>query len=471
MKEQKTTEIRDENPLGYEKISTLLKNFAIPSVIAMVVSSLYNIVDQIFIGQGVGYLGNAATNVAYPLTTICLAIALLIGIGSASRFSLYLGGGQKEKAAKVVGNSICLMVFLGVIYTILVELFLNMFLKAFGATPDVMPYAVSYTRITALGMPLLIITNAMSNMARADGSPKYSMTCMLVGAVINTILDPIFIFVFHMGVAGAAAATVIGQFFSFLMAIRYIWRFQHIELKKEDFHLSLKESLSTASLGMSSSLNQVAITLVQIVLNNSLTYYGAMSEYGTDIPLAACGIVMKVNAILLAVIIGISQGSQPIIGFNYGAKQYGRVKKTYRLAIQCNLLISAVGFCLFQFCPRQILALFGSGNALYYEFSIRFMRIFLFMVLVNGVQMLSSNFFFAIGKPVKGLLLSMTRQVLFLIPLLLILPVFLGLDGIMFAGPVADFAAFLVTAAFIAGEMRKITKLEAQVQEIRPQGV
>ena len=242
----------------------------------------------------------------------------------------------------------------------------------------------------------------------------------------------------------------------------YIRKFKQIKLKRSDIHLSLKESIQTASLGMSNSLNQVAITFVQIVLNNSLTYYGASSVYGQEIPLAACGIVMKTNAILLAVIIGLSQGSQPIIGFNYGARQYSRVRKTYKLAITCNLVVSAVGFILFQFFPRQIISLFGSGEEAYFEFSIYFMRTFLFMVIVNGVQLLSSNFFSAIGKPVKGLLLSMTRQVIFLIPLVLILPLFLGLDGILYAGPIADGAAFLVTVVMIAREMKKIKEMEMQ---------
>lgn len=448
-----------ENPLGYEKLPKLLKSFAVPSIIAMLVSSLYNIVDQIFIGQGVGYLGNAATNVAYPLTTICLAIALLIGIGSASRFSLSLGAGQKDAAARIVGNGICMMFFFGILYAILVELFLIPLLTAFGATADVMPYAESYTRITAVGMPLLIVTNAMSNLARADGSPKYSMTCMLTGAIINTILDPLFIFVFQMGVAGAAWATVIGQFFSFLMALRYIRKFKNIHLSREDLRLIPSEALKTASLGMSNSLNQIAITFVQIVLNNSLTYYGAQSVYGKEIPLAACGIVMKTNAILLAVIIGISQGSQPVIGFNYGARKYDRVRGIYRLAILCNLVVSVIGFLLFQLCPRQIISLFGTGDAAYYEFSVRFMRIFLFMVIANGVQLISSNFFAAIGKPVKGLLLSLTRQVFFLIPLLLILPVFMGIDGIMFAGPIADGIAFLTTVFLIRRELRHMKTL------------
>ncbi len=452
------------NPLGYEKLSALLKGYAVPSIIAMLVSSLYNIVDQIFIGQGVGYLGNAATNISYPLTTICLAIALLIGIGSASRFSLELGAGREENAARTVGTAVSMMVLLGILYVAVIETFLTPLLTIFGATKDVMPYAQSYTRITAAGMPLLILTNGLSNLARADGSPKYSMTCMLVGAVINTILDPIFIFVLHQGVAGAAIATVAGQLFSCLMALYYLKKFRHVKLLRHHFIPRLHVCGKIASLGMSSSLNQLAITFVQIVLNNSLTYYGAQSAYGSEIPLASCGIVMKTNAILLAVIIGISQGSQPIIGFNYGAKQYERVRGVYRLAITWNLVVSGIGFLLFQLFPRHIISIFGTGEPLYFEFAIRFLRIFLFMVIINGVQLLSSNFFAAIGKPVKGVILSLTRQVFFLVPLLLILPLFFGIDGIMFSGPVADFAAFLVTMLLIRREMRHMKELQAGLE-------
>lgn len=448
--------MQQQNPLGYQSIPSLLKSFAIPSIIAMLVGSLYNIVDQVFIGQGVGYLGNAATNVSYPLTTICLAISLLIGIGSASRFSLYLGSGRQEDAAKAAGNGICMMVVFGVVYAVLVELFLTPLLTAFGATAAVMPYAATYSRIIALGMPFQIITTGMSKLILADGSPKYSMTCTLIGAIINTILDPLFIFTFDLGVAGAAWATIIGQFFSFLAAIAYVRRFKSIRLQRACLRLSPRECVQTASLGMSNSLNQVAITLVQIVMNNSLTYYGAQSAYGTDIPLAACGIVMKTNAILLSIIIGISQGSQPIIGFNYGAGQYDRVKKTYKLAILYNFIVSCIGFILFQGFPRQIISLFGDGDAAYFTFAIHFMRTFLFMVIVNGVQLLSSNFFAAIGKPVKGLLLSMTRQVFFLIPLVLILPLFMGIDGVLYAGPVADGIAFVVSVLLIMREMKKM---------------
>ena len=466
---QTISQTEQGNPLGYEKLPVLLKSYAIPSIIAMLVSSLYNIVDQIFIGQGVGYLGNAATNVSYPLTTICLAIALLIGIGSASCFSLELGAGREEQAARTVGNAVSMMVFMGILYVVAVEWFLTPLLTVFGATQEIMPYAESYTRITAAGMPLLILTKGLSNLARADGSPKYSMICMVVGAVINTILDPIFIFVLHQGVAGAAIATVVGQLVSCLMALYYLKKFRHVKLERRHFIPGFRVYGRIASLGMNGSLNQLALTFVQIVLNNSLTYYGARSVYGSEIPLASCGIVMKTNAILLAVIIGIAQGAQPIIGFNYGAKQYERVRGIYRLALTWNLTVSGIGFLLFQLFPRQIISVFGTGEPLYFEFAIRFLRIFLFMVTINGVQLQSSNFFAAIGKPVKGVILSLTRQVFFLVPLLLVLPFLFGIDGIMFAGPAADLAAFLVTMLLIRREMRHMKELQTQMETERLQ--
>lgn len=414
-----------DNPLGYEKIPKLLKSFAIPSITATLVGSLYNIVDQIFIGQGVGYLGNAATNVSYPFSTICLAISLLIGIGSASRVSLYLGNKEPEAAARTAGNGISLMIIFGLAYLIIGESLLPQLLKLFGATAEVYPYARQYAGVTLVGMPFLIITNGMSNLIRADGSPRYSMTCMVTGAVANTILDPIFIFVFHWGIFGAALATILGQILSFIFAIRYLWHFKTIQLKKNCFRLNVKENLKTCSMGISSSANQIAITFVQIILYNSLTYYGAKTVYGSDIPLAACGIVMKTNAIILAIVVGISQGVQPIIGFNYGATKYPRVREAYLLAIKWNMIVSAIGFFLLQCFPQYIISLFG--DKLYLEFAVLFMRIFLFMVLVNGVQLLSSSFFTAIGKAMKGALLALTRQVFFLIPLILVLPLWFGI--------------------------------------------
>ena len=444
-----------ENQLEYEKVSTLLRRFALPSITSTLVSSLYNIVDQIFIGQGVGYLGNAATNVSYPFSTICLAISLLVGIGSESQFSLLLGQKKPEQAAKVAGSGIVLMAVAGVLYTVLGKLMLEPLLQIFGATADVLPYACQYAEITLLGMPFLIVTNGLSNLIRADGSPRYSMLCMLSGAIANTILDPIFIFVCDWGVVGAALATVIGQLLSFVLAVGYLWRFKTIQLGRGDFRVTLRGTLKTFAMGVSSCVNQVAITLVQIVLNNSLTYYGAQSVYGTDIPLAACGIVMKTNAILLSIIVGISQGVQPLIGYNYGSKQYKRVREAYMLSIKWNFIISAIGFCLFEFFPYQIVSIFGSGNALYMEFSVKFMRIFLFMVIVNSVQLLSSNFFTAIGKATRGLLLALTRQVFFLIPLLLLLPLWLGIDGVILSGPIADFIAFVASVTLVQKELQQ----------------
>ena len=454
-------EYKKENPLGYQKIPKLLAGFAVPSIIAMVISSLYNIVDQIFIGQKVGYLGNAATNVAFPLTTICMAITLTIGIGTAARYSLYLAQKNEKDAAGAVGNGLCMMFLFGFIYMIFILLFNKPLLIAFGATDSILDYAIQYTGITAFGMPLLVIMNGLSNIARADGSPLYSMTSMVIGAVVNTILDPVFIFVFGMGVAGAAIATVIGQLFSCAYALLYLRKIKRITLKKTDIRLHPKQMLITASMGMSNGLTQISITLVQIVINRSLVHYGTLSHYGPDIPLAASGIVMKVNAIVLAVIIGLIQGMQPIIGFNYGAKKYDRVKQTYNLSIICELAITVAAFAVFQIFPGEVLSVFGSGeNAeLYYEFGIFFMRTFLFFLPLAGIQMISSNMFSAIGKPLKGTILSLTRQVFFLIPLMLIFPLFMGINGVMYAAPVSDMMSFITVLIFVIIEMREMTRL------------
>ena len=454
-----------ENPLGYEKIPKLLKNFAVPSIVASLVGSIYNIVDQIFIGQGVGYLGNAATNVAYPFSTICLAIALLVGIGSASRVSLCLGCKEPKAAAKAAGNGIVLMGIFGIIYLLVGETFLSLLLKAFGATTDVFPYAKQYASITLIGMPFLIVTNGMSNLIRADGKPKYSMVCMVVGAIINTILDPIFIFVCDWGIAGAAWATVIGQIFSFILALRYLWRFQTIHFEKESFLLDIKESMKICSMGISSSSNQIAVTVIQIIQYNSLTYYGALTKYGTDIPLAACGIVMKTNAIILAIVVGISQGTQPIIGFNYGAEKYERVRKSYLLALGTATVLSGIAFFCFQVFPRQIISVFGSGSELYFQFSERYFRIYMFLTLINGIQPVTSNFFNSIGKSQLGVFMSLTRQILFLLPLIVIFPLFMGIDGVMYAGPIADAAAAIVCGYFMVRELKELSSMDRKKKE------
>lgn len=448
-----------KNPLGYEKISTLLWKFAVPSVIAMVVSAVYNIVDQIFIGNMIGYYGNAATNVAYPLTTISLAISLLVGTGGAAKQNLLLGAKKQEQANVATCNSVVMLCVSGVVLCVVTLVFLKPLLKFFGATTDVMPYAVDYTWIIALGLPFTTITTGMNNLIRADGSPTYSMTSMLVGAVINTICDPIFIKI--MGIEGAALATVLGQFVSFMMNILYLRHFKHITIKKKYFKFNFAISKSICALGIASFFNQLAMCLVQIVMNNSMTKYGALSTYGSDIPLACSGIVMKVSMLIMAVVIGIAQGHQPIVSFNYGAGNYKRVREAYLRAVTVCTVISTVGFVCLQLFPEQILSIFGKENdPAYVQFGVKMMKIYLFGMALNGIQPVTTTFFTAIGKAFIGTIIALTRQVIFLVPLILILPLFMGIDGIAYSGPVADTAAFLTAVAMMIWEFKKMKKLE-----------
>jgi putative MATE family efflux protein len=451
--------VRD-NPLAFESTGRLIAKYSVPSVIAMLVSSLYNIVDQIFIGQGVGMLGNAATNVAFPFVNICIALSLLIGIGGASNFNLNMGRGENEKAKSFAGTSISLLILSGLALSIFSLLFLKPILIAFGSTKQVFPYALTYTRITALGFPFLIATNGFCNLIRSDGSPRYSMVVMVTGAVINTCLDPLFIFGFHWGIAGGAAATVIGQIVSCVMAAAYLTRFRTMKLTKDCLKINADNLKAIVSIGIASFFNQIAMMAVQIALNNTLAYYGALSSYGSDIPLACAGVIIKVNAFVMAFAIGIAQGCQPILGFNYGAQLYGRVRDTLKKEIITVTAIFSAAFICFQLIPRQIVSIFGKGSAAYFHFAERYFRIYLFMVFINGLQPIVSNFFSSIGKAWKGIFLSLTRQILFLLPLILLLPIFLGIDGVMYAGPIADGIA-AVTAFFLGRhEFIQMQKLE-----------
>lgn len=438
-----------DNPLGTEPIGALLRKFAIPSIIAMLVSALYNIVDQFFIGQSIGELGNAATNVAFPLSTSCTAISLLLGIGAASAFNLSMGRGEKDKALYYIGNAAVLLFGFGLVLCIGTEIFLEPLLVFFGSPDNVLGYAKEYVRIVALGFPFLILANGGAHLVRADGSPSYSMMCNLTGAIINTILDPILIFGFDMGMSGAALATIAGQIVSGLMVIRYLCNYKAGKFTKK--HLLPKWNIAgyAMSLGMAQFFNQMAMMVVQIVMNNSLTYYGAQSVYGESIPLACAGIINKVSFLFFAVCIGIAQGMQPITSFNYGAKQFDRVKKAITLSLKAGSVVCITAFILFQLFPRQIIGLFGDGSELYFSFAERYFHIYLFFTFINNVQPLSSTFFTSIGKPAKGAFLSLTRQIIFLLPLLIIFPSFLGIDGIMYAGPIADLMAAVIAAYMI----------------------
>ncbi len=450
----------DEDQLGSEKIGKLVTRFSIPAIISMVVGSLYNIVDQIFIGQGVGMLGNAATNVAFPIVTISTATALFLGIGSSANYNLEMGRGHKDHACRIIGTGLFMLGTCGIAIAVIVLVFLTPLLNLFGATEDVLPYAQDYAGITALGIPFFILTTGGNHMIRADQSPSYSMACMLTGSILNMILDPIFIFVFHWGIRGAAAATVTGQVISGLMVILYFTRFKHLKLKFSMLRPVAENIKAIASLGMASCVNQLALTLMQVVMNNVLRRYGADSIYGADIPLACVGIVTKINQVFLSVCIGISQGCQPIWGYNYGAEKYKRVRETYRDALLLVLGVGVLFFLAFQIFPDQIIRLFGTGSGLYFEFGRRYLKIFMFMTFINGVQPMSPGFFTSIGKAVLGVILSLTRQVFLLIPLLLILPTFWGIDGVMYAGPAADTVAAAVAIGLAVREWRSMKKME-----------
>ena len=449
-----------ENPLGSEPVSTLLRRFAVPSVIAMLVSALYNMVDQLFIGHSIGVLGNAATNVAFPLSMVCTSIGLLCGIGGAANFNLCMGRREPEHAKSYVGNAISMLAILGVILCVAVQLFLRPMMLLFGATPDVIDYACTYTRITSIGFPFLIVTIGGSNLIRADGSPKFSMLCNLVGAIVNTILDPLFIFVFHMGMAGAALATITGQILSFALVVFYLRGFKTLPLSLSDLKPNMACWARIAALGATPAFNQVAMMVVQIVMNNTLTYYGSNSVYGSDIPLACAGIISKVNMLFFSFVIGISQGLQPIVSFNFGAQKYDRVKDAYKKAVFAATAISIVAFLCFQLFPRQIIGIFGSGSEEYLHFAERYFRIFLFFTFLNGIQPVSSNFFTSIGAPKKGIFLSLTRQIIFLLPLLLIFPYLFGIDGVMYTAPIADLAAALVSIVMVVLEFKIMAELQ-----------
>lgn len=452
------------NPLGVVPVKSLMLKFAIPSIIAMLVGSLYNIVDQLFIGQAVGTLGIAATNVVFPLTTISIAIALLFGIGGASNFNLDMGRGNKDGAANYIGNAAVMLVTCGVILLVVTQIFMRPLLVGFGTPDDVMPYAIEYTRITALGFPFMIFTAGGCHLVRADGKPKMSMWCNLVGAIINVVLDAIFVMGLDWGMAGAAWATIIGQIVSAIIVLRCLLKFNTVPLKKEHLKIRFSYTKMIVAIGMASCVNQLAMMVTQVVLNNSLTFYGDLSIYGEATPLAIAGIGMKTFQLFFSVVIGLVQGGQPIFSFNYGAAKYDRVRSAYRLALTVGMIICIIAFIMFQAFPKQLIGLFGDGggDVLYFEFGVLFFRTFLFGIFLAPVQTISSTFFTAIGKPKKGMFLSLTRQIIFLIPLILILPRFFGIMGILYSAPIADVLSFVAGLVLIIGEFKDMKRLEIE---------
>lgn len=450
------TQTTNENVLGTERIGKLMLRFAIPSVISIVVNSIYNMVDQIFIGQGVGYLGNAGTNIIMPMATILMALTMMVGAGAATYISLNLGRGNPEQAAQGACSAMTTSVLIGVAATILFELFMEPLCRFFGARDDVLRYAMAYGRIIVLGFPFSAIDCAFGDMIRADCRPKETMAGLLIGCITNMILDPVFIFVYHWGVEGAAWATIIGQA---LNAAFYIWRSFHfttIRLEKRYFKPQWKTIRKVCSLGISNLITQMSSVVVMTVLNNLIVVYGAASEYGTDIPLAVLGIVVKINNLAAGVVLGIATGSQPILSYNYGSGQHPRVKRTFWSALTVSFLIMLATRILFWLFPEQIIGLFGQESELYVSFAVKCFNIFLLAIPLASVCAVISVLFQSIGKAGLSAFLSLTRQILYFVPAMLLLTPVLGLDGALWGAAVSDTLAFVTAVILIAVMWKKI---------------
>ena len=447
-----------QSPFATEPIGRLIVKFAVPSVIVLLVNSLYNIVDQIFIGWGVGYLGNGATNIVFPITIIALALSMMIGNGGAAYLSLKMGEGEVETAKKGVGNAVTLVTIVSILLAVIFLVWIDPILTLFGATDVLRPFALEYGFIIGAGLPFMMISAAINSMIRADGSPKYAMLSMVIGAIINVILDPVFIFVFQMGVKGAVIATIIGQVASFVVSVLYMPHFKSVQLHKSSFAPCAKVSVNIVIFGLSSFITQFAITIVMALTNNLLAKYGAQSVYGAEIPLTATGIVMKVNQIMIAILLGIATGTQPIIGYNYGAKSYHRVKKALEISLIASEIVSVAALLTFQFAPMSVVSLFGSEEGLYNEFAVKAFRIFLMLCPLTGFQTIAAVKMQVMGKPVKSAILSLARQIIFFVPTALILPIFLGVEGVLWTGPVADGLAFLLSLAFLLYERNHLKR-------------
>lgn len=454
-----------KNDLATEKINKLIISFAIPCVISMIINSIYNIVDQIFIGKGVGTLGNAATNVIFPLVILASAIAGLIGNGAAANFSLRLGEGNKDSAKKSVGEAITLSFMISIIFTLVSFILLPKLLYFFGCTENVYSYAYNYGKIILIGMPFMIVYSVFSNIIRADGSPKYSMVMLIIGAIINIILDPVFIFGFNLGVKGGAIATVIGQIVSFIIAIVYLKKFKTIKLEHDDFKLS-KNILKILSLGLSSFITQLTILVLFVFMNNIMTKFGAKSVYGADIPLSVYGVLSKINSIYVSIILGVSIGVQPIIGFNFGAGNINRVKEVLKKVIILNFLIGII-FNIILYCfPKEIVSIFiTSSDAnydLFMEFAVLMCKTFFMVCALNAVEMTTSIVIQSLGHVKKATAVSFIRQIILLIPISLLLCITFnkGIYGVLDAGRISDSVTFVIALIIYISEYKGLSKIK-----------
>ncbi len=448
--------------LGKERISKLMLKFSIPCVLSLLVSALYNIVDQIFIGNSeLSALGNAATGVVFPIFIIAQAFAWCFGDGCAAYLNICQGRKDTQNAHKSIGSGISITLIVSVLLMAVFFPLKEQLLTLFGASENSLGMAVEYFNIILAFFPLYMLSNMMNAVIRADGSPAWSMASMLAGAITNIILDPVFIFGTKWGMSGAALATVIGQTVSFVISLVYFFRTKTFKLTLKSFLPNFKAFSPALQLGISSFITQMTIVIISLVCNIMLARYGAVSQYGADIPIAIIGIESKVFTVVINLVVGIVLGCQPIISYNMGAKQYDRVKKLYRNILLCTVVISLASTLLFELAPRTVVGIFGTPTNIpnpedYWTFGTLTFRIFLSLVIFTCTIKMTSIFFQAVGKPVRAVIASMIRDIVCFIPLIIILPIFFGIEGILFAAPAADLIAMVVAAILTVTFMRTL---------------
>lgn len=454
----------NKNRLGNEKIGKLLMSFSIPAIVGMLVNTLYNIIDRMYIGNipEVGKLAITGVGITMPIMTIILAFGMLVGVGTAARISLYLGKHEEEVAEKHLGNAFVLIIIFSILLTVIGLLFMNPILQAFGASADTEIYARQYMQIIFIGTIVSMLSFGLNHSIRSDGSPKVAMLSMLIGAIINIILDPILIFVFDLGVRGAAIATVISQIVATIWILYYFTKGRsNIKIKKCNLKLDKGIVMSIFSIGISPCSMQLAACVVQVIANNTLKYHGG------DLAIGAMTIVQSIGMIFLTPIFGLNQGSQPIIGYNYGAKQYKRVKQTVFYGVIVATIIVTIGWLVVQIAPQLLIKIFNNDPDLL-GIAENGLKIYLAAIPVIGFQIISSNFFQSIGKAKISMFLSLLRQVILLIPLMLILPNFIGLNGIWVAGALADVLSAIITAILFYRTMKKLKdkEIETNIEEV-----
>lgn len=463
--------VENNKYLGTEKISKLMLKFSIPCILSLLVSALYNIVDQIFIGNSeLSALGNAATGVVFPIFIIAQAFAWCFGDGCAAFLNICQGKKDEKSAQKAIGTGVTITFITSIVLLALLYIFKTPVLRLFGASDNTIGMAIEYFNIILAFFPLYMLSNMINAVVRADGNPKGSMMSMLIGAITNIILDPIFIFGFKWGMAGAAWATVIGQIISFIISFVCILKSKTFKLTFKSLIPDFKAFSGALKLGLSSFITQMTIVIISLVCNIMLAKYGAMSSYGADIPIAIIGIESKVFTVVINLVVGIVLGCQPIIGYNMGAKRYDRVKELYKKILICTIIIGLASTLLFELAPKAIVAMFGKPTNIpnpedYWIFAEKTFRIFLSFVTFTCIIKMSSIFFQAVGKPLRAIVASMVRDIVCFIPLILILPISLGVEGILYAAPIADIIAMTITIGLtipFIKSLKTIDKIEEE---------